>query len=233
MEDDYKKVSEQLGMTTRQHVEIQEKLKVTEEVLKALEIDHEEKEELEIRRKSDKENFEVTIEDDEENLVEDISTGQLHSTKVARIVKVSPAPENICKKCDKKAHENEGMMNHMRSHKGSEKVMIKCDQCNFETNDGDILLNHISKTHIKFETCRTCKMTFVNKEDLIGHAMKVHALVKSNMDTDKCAVCAEEFVSVDALNSHILRIHNLVNEHTLVATEAGRQLEKVWPNESS
>ena len=111
--------------------------------------------------------------------------------------------------------------------------MIKCDQCNFETNGWDILLNHISKTHIKFQTCLSCKRTFVNTEDLVAHAMKDHTLVKSNMDTDKCAVCAEEFISVEALISHILRIHNLVNEHTLVTTEAGRQLEKVWPNEVS
>ena len=52
------------------------------------------------------------------------------------------------------------------------------------------------------------------------------------MDTDKCAVCSEEFISVDALISHILRIHSLVNEEKLVKTEAGQQLEKVWPNES-
>ena len=232
VEDDYKKVSEQLGISTRQKVEIQEKLKVTEEVLKALEIDHEEKEELDLRRKSDNDNYEVTIEDDEENFVEDIETGQLYPTKVARIVKVSPVPKNVCKKCDKKISEEEGMMNHMKSHKRSEKEIIKCDQCNFETHDGDILLNHISQTHIKFHICLTCKMTFMNTNDLIGHAMKVHTLVKSNIDTDKCAVCSEEFISVNALISHILRIHSLVNEETLATTEAGHQLVKVWPNES-
>ena len=110
--------------------------------------------------------------------------------------------------------------------------MIKCDQCNFETNDGDILLKHISETHIIFQTCLTCKKAFMNINDLTAHAVKDHALVKSNIDTSKCAVCGEEFISVDPLIHHILRIHHLVNAETLETTEAGHQLEKVWPAET-
>ena len=47
------------------------------------------------------------------------------------------------------------------------------------------------------------------------------------------AVCAEEFVAVEPLIHHILRIHHQVNEETLITTEAGHQLERVWPNEST
>ena len=218
VENDYKKVSEQLGVATRKNVEIIEKLKVTEDILKALEIDHEEREELELRRKSEDQNYEVIIEDDEDNLVEDISTGQLHPTKIAQIVKIGPTPDSVCKKCDKKITEKEGMANHLKSHKKADKVMIKCDQCNFETNGGDILLKHISETHIIFQTCLTCKKAFININDLTAHAVKDHALVKSNIDTSKCAVCGEEFISVDPLIHHILRIHHLVNAETLETT---------------
>ena len=74
---------------------------------------------------------------------------------------------------------------------------------------------------------------FLNTEDLVAHAMKEHALVKSNIDTSKCAVCAEEFIDVEPLIQHILRIHRLVDEETLLTTEAGHQLERVWPDEST
>ena len=233
VEDDYKKVSEHLGIATRQNVEILEKLKVTEDILQALEIDHEEKEELDNRRKSENQNYEVTIEEDEDDLVEDITTGQLHPTKRAQIVNIGPTPDIVCKKCDKKITDKEGMRNHLKSHMRTEKVMIKCDHCIFETNDGDILLNHISQTHIKFQNCLTCKMAFLSTDELIAHAVKVHTLVKSNIDTSKCAVCGEEFVDVEPLIHHILRIHSLVNEETLATTEAGNQLQRVWPNENT
>ena len=144
-------------------------------------------------------------------------------------MKLGLTQESVCKKCDKTITEKEGMSNHLKSHKRAEKVLIKCDHCNFETSDGDILLKHISETHIKFHTCLTCKMAFLNKDDLIAHAVKNHTLVKSNIDTSKCAACAEEFIAVEQL----IRVHRLVNEDTLLATEAGQQLEKVWPNEST
>ena len=65
--------------------------------------------------------------------------------------------------------------------------------------------------------------------DLVTHAFKEHA----KNDTNKCAVCSEEFNSVEVLIPHILRIHHLVNEQTLETTEAGIQLQKVWPSENA
>ena len=166
---------------------------------------------------------------DEEDLVEDVDTGILHPTKVAKIMHVGIPTESIYKKCDKNIGADESMTNHMRTHKQAEKIKIKCDHCVFETHDGDILLNHTSETHIKFEKCLTCSQMFVNMADLVTHAFKEHAKNNSN----KCAVCSEEFNSVEILIHHILRIHHLVNEQTLQTTEAGIQLEKVWPNENA
>ena len=85
---------------------------------------------------------------------------------------------------------------------------------------------------MKFFKCRTCPRTFLNKDDLITHVVKEHYFMKGN-SSDKCAVCGEEFLTVDSLIHHILRIHHLVNEETLVTTEAGAQLEKVWPTPST
>ena len=99
---------------------------MTEDILKALEVDHEEREELESRKKNtNEESYEVLILNDDENLVEDIDTGILHPTKVAKIM-------------------------HIGKHSMAEKTKIKCDHCVFETHNGDVLLHHISATHIKF-----------------------------------------------------------------------------------
>ena len=107
VEEEYRKISEQLGVATRQNSEILEKFKVTEDILQAIEIDHEEREELDKRRKSDQQNYEITIDDDEENLVEDIDTGILNPTKITKIVKIGLTQESVCKKCDKTITEKE------------------------------------------------------------------------------------------------------------------------------
>ena len=105
VEDDYKEVAQKLGAATRNIVELEEELKVTNDICEALEIDHEEKEGLELARKKEQEKYVVSIENDDEDLVEDESTGELHPTKVAKILEVhqTPASEanNACKKCDK------------------------------------------------------------------------------------------------------------------------------------
>ena len=107
VEEEYRKISEQLGVATRQNSEILEKFKVTEDILQAIEKDHEEREELDKRRKSDQQNYEITIDDDEENLVEDIDTGILNPTKITKIVKIGLTQESVCKKCDKTITEKE------------------------------------------------------------------------------------------------------------------------------
>ena len=220
-----------IGQVTREKEEIQEALKVAKDIMEALEIDNEEREELELERKREQQQYIVTIESDDKDLVEDIATGELHPTKVAKILEIVAGKDTNCKKCDKTISANESMTNHMRSHTRAEKTKIKCDKCEFETHDGDILLNHISETHIRIEKCLTCGETFVTKEDFVAHAFKEHA--KNNNGTNKCAMCGEVLESVDKLIHHILRVHHLVNEQTLITTEAGHQLEKVWPNEES
>ena len=107
VEEEYRKISEQLGVATRQNSEILEKFKVTEDILQAIEKDHEEREELDKRRKSDQQNYEITIDDDEENLVEDIDTGILNPTKMTKIVKIGLTQESVCKKCDKITEKEE------------------------------------------------------------------------------------------------------------------------------
>ena len=125
-----------MGSATRNIVELEEELKVTNDICEALEIDHEEKEELEMARKREQNNYVVEIEHDNINLVEDVSTGKLHPTKVAKIVEVRQAADseekNACKKCDKIISTQEGLFNHMKSHTRDEKIKLKCDHCDFE-----------------------------------------------------------------------------------------------------
>ena len=83
-----------MGSATRNIVELEEELKVTNDICEALEIDHEEKEELEMARKREQNNYVVEIEHDDINLVEDFSTGKLHPTKVAKIVEVRQAADS-------------------------------------------------------------------------------------------------------------------------------------------
>ena len=132
------------------------------------------------------------------------------------------------KKCDLIISDKEGMVKHMQSHKKNEKSKIKYDSCDFESHDGDLLLNHISETHVKFHKCLVCSRTFMSMEDLVAHALKEHAM---NNEKHECAVCTDTFSNVEAVIHHILRVHNLVDPAILAATEAGNQLVNVWPVE--
>ena len=236
VEDDYQEVAAQLGSATRNIVELEEELKVTNDICKALEIDFEEREELEIIRKKKEENTVVVLEEDEADLVEDISTGHLHPTKVEKRINVSQTStnhsSNACKKCDVIISDKEDFLKHMKSHIRNEKIKLKYDYCDFESHEGNELLNHVSEIYVKFHKCRTCARVFVNNEDLVAHVVKEHSFMKGN-SADKCTVCGEEFLSVDPFIHHILRVHHLVNEETLVTTEAGIQLERVMPTPSA
>ena len=55
-------MSQKLGYSTRENVNLQEKLKVTEELLEAQEIEQEEREELENKRRKLDQNYTVSIE---------------------------------------------------------------------------------------------------------------------------------------------------------------------------
>ena len=200
-------------------MELEEELKVTNDICKALEIDFEEREELEAIRQRDNDKYVIVMEDDEADLVEDKTTGHLHPTKVAKVVDGT----NSCKKCDIIITNKEDFIKHMKSH---------TRKCDFECHEGNELLNHVSEVHVKFQKCRTCSRTFVNNEELIIHLVKEHSYMAGN-SSDKCAVCGEEFLTVETLIHHILRIHHLVNEDTLATTEAGAQLERVWPTPSA
>ena len=70
--------------------------------MKIIEIEHKERKKVEAKRKSKERGYTVLIEDDEENLVEDIETGRLHPTKIAKMVEVQQIHETVCKKCSKK-----------------------------------------------------------------------------------------------------------------------------------
>ena len=121
----------------------------------------------------------------------------------------------------------------MKSHTRDEKIKLKCDHCDFESNRSDMLLNHISETHVKFHHCLICKRTFASFEDLVTHAVKDHPLKYNASNQHGCAVCGDSFNSLELLISHILRFHSLVNEQTLATTEAGQQLLTVWPEEKT
>ena len=200
-------------------------------MFKILETDHEERKEIERKRRTHGENsdYVVIVEENETDLVEDEDTGKLYTTKVAKVIQAGTISDDVCKKCDKTVSKEEGITNHMNSHKRAEKSKIKCDHCQFETHDGDILLTHISETHIHFQKCRTCSRTFVNWEDLIDHVVRIHAFNNKNI----CAVCSEVFSNVEDLIHHILRIYHMVDQETLIKTKAGHQLENIWPLEKT
>ena len=231
VEDDYKEASGNLLTATRKITEVEETLKVTQEILKILETDHEEKEELERKRTNQEQdpNYHIIVEENESDLVEDVDTGKLYPTKIAKILQVGPSTGNACKKCDKTVSNEEGMTAHMNSHRRAEKSKIKCDNCHFETHDGDVLLKHISENHVHFEKCRTCSRTFVNWEDLVEHVVKAHAYNNKNI----CTVCSDVCNNVDELIHHIIRVHHMVNPETLMTTEAGHQLVNIWPQDKT
>ena len=115
-------------MAQRRIEELEETLKVTEDILKA-------QEELQVYEEDS--NEEVDTEQIDESWMEDEGTGQLCPP-------VSSVQESfICKKCDKIFPGAHNFSKHMRSHIKSNNALLRCHYCEFTTSNETIHINHI------------------------------------------------------------------------------------------
>ena len=208
VETDFTEVVQKINQSTRENEEMRETLKVTEDILMAMEGERRHLEE------------EDDNEDDEDEEVMEGDWAENQEAKVAGSI--------ACKKCDKKFGNNKDLTEHLKTHVRTYRVQLNCHYCEFKTDDGNGLLDHISDSHIKTSICHTCKKSFRGKEALTAHVIAEHAM-KSVQKTDRCSECGKIFPTVEALISHLVKDHYLVNpQRADEVTRAGSQLEQNW-----
>ena len=207
---DRTKVVANNAMLTRKTEQLEETLKVTEDILKAYE-DGEESED----------------EDEEEEEEEDDDA--MEYEEAGSKMEETGRRTNTCEKCNKQFQSPEEMRRHERDHTKVSKVVLKCHHCLFTSNDGEKLINHMSNKHYA-QTCLTCKKRFTTMDNLVEHALKEHS--KKVTPKDKCQECGMEFDKLDNLVHHIIREHSLTG-HGEQASSAGVQLDQIWPYSDS
>ena len=212
VEVDYKEVVQKIHQSTRENEEMKETLKVTEDILKAMETER--------RQLEDDEEVEDEDEDNEE------MEGDWAEDQNVNSIKINQGNES-CKKCDQKFNGSIALQDHMKSHMKEDSMIFTCSHCDYNTGDGGNFLKHMADAHINVTPCLTCKKTFKGKEALAAHVIKVHAK-KSSPTGDKCTQCGKVFPSIEILMNHIIRDHYLINPRTEEATSAGQQLEESW-----
>ena len=192
---DRTKIVENNALFTRKTEQLSETLKVTEDILKA---------------------YEESEDEDEDEGDEDAMEYEEVDPKMDETGRSS----NTCKTCNKNVQSPEEMRQHERNHIKDNKVVVKCHHCDFTSNDGEHLMNHISNKHYA-QTCLTCKKRFTTMDSLVGHALKEHSKKVSPKE------CGMEFDKLDNLVHHIIREHSLIG-HEEQASSAGEQLDQIW-----
>ena len=199
---DYDEVVSRNIVIHKRNLQIEETLKVTEDILKAYE-----------KEQAEDDDDEEEEEDDNMDFEDNDSTQADAHRKI-----------NSCKKCDKTFQNLEEMRKHEQSHKRDEKIIVKCQVCEYSSNDGTQLINHMSNEHHK-HTCLTCQKEFMTMANLVEHVLNEHT--KKTSPKDKCSQCGYEFENVDTLIMHIIKEHCLIKNGE--NTGAGIQLEQIYP----
>ena len=94
------------------------------------------------------------------------------------------------------------------SFKLPEKVIFKCEQCNFETESEKGLKVHFRRKHVDVldipQTCDFCEMKCFNKQNLEDH-LKKHSYRELKYKCEDCDFLVEDILSLDV---HVERKHS-------------------------
>ena len=122
-----------------------------------------------------------------------------------------------CKKCDETLQNNHLLRIHMRKHTNKDSQILKCINCEFETTEENIYLNHIVDNHSTVHICQTCDRRFNTKKELLEHMENDHGLNKSKtgdvsqqveaQNKIKCYSCGTMLANITELMSHKKQKH--------------------------
>ena len=140
---------------------------------------------------------------------------------------VQICPKLSCKNCDKEFEEEMELQIHVQSHMVSR---FQCDQCDYKSDDRDLLETHIKFTHelpLPYK-CSKCDISFNIKSDLDEH-MKLHTEV---FETHTCNLCAFKASSEADLDNHKREKHigspgDSTEEHENETENSNESLETV------
>ena len=93
--------------------------------------------------------------------------------------------------------ENEWISVEARRHN---KTLIKCNKCNYETNNKTMMLGHMTK-HNQYE-CNKCEKRLKTQGNLNDHIQREH-----RPDLFNCTKCSKQFPAKNALNQHMNSQH--------------------------
>ena len=111
-----------------------------------------------------------------------------------------------CDICLKKFHTQKYLKRHHKRH--HEKHDIKCDQCDFTTNEDYRLKIHRLRKHEEATKypCEECSYVTNIRRDLDIHHKQKHGGKRDH----ECCVCGKLFVARNVMKKHMLNQHNMV-----------------------
>ena len=134
-----------------------------------------------------------------EEVWEDNEAGELISHQSSRL-------EHVCKKCDQQLDNKHIFRKHMKEKMKKDTQIVKCQHCDFMTNDETEFLNHNSDMHGPKFNCGACGLEFSDTQKRLEHVMSSHAFnytnSEGNADVYECFDCGERMGSKEALIAH-------------------------------
>ena len=111
-----------------------------------------------------------------------------------------------CDVCLKKFHDQKSLKRHHKRH--HENHAIKCDQCDFTTNEDYRLKIHILRKHEEATKypCELCSYVTNMRPDFDLHLKQKHGGKKDH----ECSVCGKCFVAKNIMAKHMLNEHKVV-----------------------
>ena len=114
-----------------------------------------------------------------------------------------------CDECDKTFVTAAHLVKHLEvDHKSA---VYKCNQCCYETKDGNLLIHHLKKAHVHL--CDQCSKAFIRKTQFDLHIKVDHegmetdtVIVDQRSKTYLCTHCNIEFKSKILLEKHKRKI---------------------------
>ena len=137
----------------------------------------------------------------------DDSSGELVRQQRTELDKYNWRPANACTSCNKVLGSDQHLRQHMKEHHRQKNQMIKCHYCDFNTNDADLHMSHVSDTHSPKYNCRSCDAVFPTPEERIKHATDIHGFKYSETKDIDCHDCEDRFSNKFQPLEHKKAIH--------------------------
>ena len=177
VEVDYSEVVQKINQQTRENEETKETLKVTEDILKAIETERKQLDEDD--NDEDPEEMEGDWFEAQEVVCKKCYKKVSNNGELREHLKIHIIAKLKCHYCDHEAKDGNNLLDHISE---SHIKVNKCLTCNKSFKGKEALATHViadhaMKTSQTGDKCKECGKMFSNMETLISHLIKTHYLV--------------------------------------------------------